>query len=464
MSHDGLDKSSPQQDGPSTKGARHSVAPGKRPQTMSLPPATVGRPAPVQLQRDSTAGDRQEHAAITGHWMDVAMRPDLHAAPLQGKSAGEEHYPASALSSSGGGQPLPEGVRAKMESAFGADFSAVRVHEGTNAQAVGALAYTRGSDIHFAPGQYQPESRRGQELLGHELTHVVQQSQERVQATTQAKGLGINDDPALEREADEMGARAARGEQALARERAADAGGPGTVSRRSDDVPDAARRDMDEPLQMAGRASGKRAGGIPARGAVIQRSPISWLVKQLGKKAAVKAVKNYVKKNIKGKIKELTRERLKDHAKKFAQEADEIIGILDDPWWMTAIEMIPIVGDVVGGSRFVKQLDTVWDRIKSLERKIDAVRDKLRRIKLVEADNLDKFRTAPANLREQIAMKAAKSGEGRVAMQRLGDPRLEGMQVIKMEYTHTAADGKKTVIHYFRDTELGKDFAHKFKD
>lgn len=111
----------------------------------------------------------------------------------------------------GGGQPIPQPVRTKMEAAFGVDFSSVRIHEGPHAEAVGALAYTQGTNIHFAPGQYQPTSQRGQELLGHELTHVVQQSQGRVQATTQAKGVNINDDASLEREADELGAKAARG-------------------------------------------------------------------------------------------------------------------------------------------------------------------------------------------------------------------------------------------------------------
>jgi Domain of unknown function (DUF4157) len=79
---------------------------------------------------------------------------------------------------------------------------------------MGALAYTQGTDIHFAPGQYQPESHSGKERIGHELAHVVQQSQGRVAATTQAKAVDINDDSSLEREADEMGARAARGEPA----------------------------------------------------------------------------------------------------------------------------------------------------------------------------------------------------------------------------------------------------------
>lgn len=107
---------------------------------------------------------------------------------------------------------MPEKVRAKMEGALGLDLSPVRIHERPHVEAVGALAYTQGTNIHFAPGQYRPWTRRGQELLGHELTHVVQQSQGRVPVTAQAKGITINDDATLEREADEMGVRAARGE------------------------------------------------------------------------------------------------------------------------------------------------------------------------------------------------------------------------------------------------------------
>ncbi|MFN6945844.1 MAG: DUF4157 domain-containing protein [Cytophagaceae bacterium] len=109
---------------------------------------------------------------------------------------------------------MPEDVQAKMENSFGADFSNVNIHVGEKASSVGALAYAQGNDIHFAPGQYNPETQSGQELLGHELTHVVQQRQGRVQATTQAKGIAVNDDPALENEADVMGKKAAQNEKA----------------------------------------------------------------------------------------------------------------------------------------------------------------------------------------------------------------------------------------------------------
>lgn len=78
------------------------------------------------------------------------------------------------------GRSLDHPVQRKMTDIFGAHFQDVRVHTGdAAAQAtrhVGAEAFTLGSDIYFAPGRYQPHSQAGQALIGHELTHVMQQS------------------------------------------------------------------------------------------------------------------------------------------------------------------------------------------------------------------------------------------------------------------------------------------------
>ena len=78
-----------------------------------------------------------------------------------------------------GGQPLDGTLGTRMSTAFGHDFSSVRVH--TNAQAAGlsdglnARAFTIGSDIAFAQGEYQPGTLVGDALIAHELAHVVQQ-------------------------------------------------------------------------------------------------------------------------------------------------------------------------------------------------------------------------------------------------------------------------------------------------
>jgi hypothetical protein len=108
----------------------------------------------------------------------------------------------------GAGQRLPESVQKKMETLFGADFSDVRVHVGPEASSIGALAFTYGSDLYFAHGQYEPHSPHGHRLIGHELTHVLQQRAGRVRNPF-GSGVAVVQDPGLEAEAERMGVRAA---------------------------------------------------------------------------------------------------------------------------------------------------------------------------------------------------------------------------------------------------------------
>ena len=60
----------------------------------------------------------------------------------------------------------------------------MRVHTGPRADSLNhtlqAKAFTTGQDIFFRQGAYNPASSGGQELLAHELTHVVQQNGDRV--------------------------------------------------------------------------------------------------------------------------------------------------------------------------------------------------------------------------------------------------------------------------------------------
>lgn len=86
----------------------------------------------------------------------------------------------SALDSSlSRGQPLEGALGDDMSSRFGADFSAVRFHLGSDAQAlsdaISARAFTRGQHVFFARGEYQPETDAGRKVIAHELAHVIQQ-------------------------------------------------------------------------------------------------------------------------------------------------------------------------------------------------------------------------------------------------------------------------------------------------
>lgn len=109
---------------------------------------------------------------------ELNMKPMLQRQG-DGTQPASDGLESAIQSQRGGGQPLGKGVKGAMESAFGADFSGVRVHTDTQSdqlnQSIQARAFTTGSDVFFRQGAYNPDSRGGQELLAHELTHVVQQ-------------------------------------------------------------------------------------------------------------------------------------------------------------------------------------------------------------------------------------------------------------------------------------------------
>ncbi|MCC8400462.1 DUF4157 domain-containing protein [Paraburkholderia sp. MMS20-SJTN17] len=83
-------------------------------------------------------------------------------------------------SSRGGGSGMDHSTRSRMETAFGADFSGVRIHHDSESDELGELlsarAFATGRDVYFRHGEYNPGTAAGRELLAHELTHVVQQT------------------------------------------------------------------------------------------------------------------------------------------------------------------------------------------------------------------------------------------------------------------------------------------------
>lgn len=96
---------------------------------------------------------------------------------------------------------LPDSLKVGVERLSGYSLNDIRVHYNSPDPAeVDALAYTQGTEIHVGPGQEQH--------LAHEAWHVVQQMQGRVRPTRQTKGVEINDDEGLEKEADRMGTKA----------------------------------------------------------------------------------------------------------------------------------------------------------------------------------------------------------------------------------------------------------------
>jgi Domain of unknown function (DUF4157) len=86
---------------------------------------------------------------------------------------------AARTATAAGGAPLSAAERAYFEPRFARDFGDVRIHADGRAaqaaQAINARAYTLGSHIAFASGEFDSTSPTGRRLLAHELAHVVQQ-------------------------------------------------------------------------------------------------------------------------------------------------------------------------------------------------------------------------------------------------------------------------------------------------
>jgi hypothetical protein len=129
------------------------------------------------LQREGSEGseDEEEELQMKRAGDGVHAPVGLEGGPLHSSIA--ERIQARR----GSGNPLDGGVRTTMERVLNSDFSRVNVHTDSEADAlnrsVSAVAFTTGNDIFFKQGAYDPGSGGGQQLLAHELTHVVQQSQ-----------------------------------------------------------------------------------------------------------------------------------------------------------------------------------------------------------------------------------------------------------------------------------------------
>ncbi|MBW4615639.1 MAG: DUF4157 domain-containing protein [Desmonostoc vinosum HA7617-LM4] len=109
----------------------------------------------------------------------LQMQPTVQRVS-EGGVATTSDLEASIQQTRGSGQPLAQSIKEPMEQAFGTDFSGVRVHTDSHSnelnRSIQAKAFTTGQNVFFRQGAYEPESRGGQELIAHELTHVIQQN------------------------------------------------------------------------------------------------------------------------------------------------------------------------------------------------------------------------------------------------------------------------------------------------
>lgn len=122
----------------------------------------------------------------------------------KGSQAKHDADPQTIQTQLGAGTQLDDGVRSRMESAYGETFSDVEVHADTNAAGLSkdlnARAFTVGQHIAFGNGEYRPGTLIGDALIAHELAHVMQQR--RGDKTAAPAQKGTTDHDSFEEEAD----------------------------------------------------------------------------------------------------------------------------------------------------------------------------------------------------------------------------------------------------------------------
>jgi hypothetical protein len=135
----------------------------------------VPETAPPQVETDVSAAERL--ASTVGNQAFGALA--RQGAGIMPDGRAHPDVEETIARTRGSGSPLDDGVRERVGSGLGDDLGDVRVHTDETADAlansVSARAFTTGSDLYFAKGEYNPGSSDGDSLLTHELSHVVQQ-------------------------------------------------------------------------------------------------------------------------------------------------------------------------------------------------------------------------------------------------------------------------------------------------
>jgi Domain of unknown function (DUF4157) len=142
--------------------------------------------APEALPQAHTGlldGEHLSHPANAAPLADFLgqLQHDYGNAYVQRVVSEARETPAAAGQKEESGQSLDSSTRAEMETAFQENFGEVRIHTDSEAakaaEQVGAQAFTRGKDIYFDQGVYEPATQGGKAVIAHELAHVVQQGE-----------------------------------------------------------------------------------------------------------------------------------------------------------------------------------------------------------------------------------------------------------------------------------------------
>lgn len=264
----------------------------------------------------------------------------------------------------GSSSSLPNDLRTGVEALSGQSMSGVTVHHGSAKPAqLKAQAVAQGDEIHLGQGQ--------EKHLPHEAWHVAQQRQGRVQPTAQLKGIGVNQDTGLEREADVMGAHA------LAIGRSADAKPSVTAGRSGSPVVQGKFMDSVKNFFGFGKKEKEKPGGDKARPAEAKATPPKAVTEV--PKTEVAAEKSTSEPE-KEKTLPTKEERDQDRAKKkddFLIERDKTLGIHGDK-----LSKKEKVTSTEGGKEVTKENRVA---LSADERKQNADKEKASQVKSAES-------------------------------------------------------------------------------
>ena len=129
---------------------------GNQAASALLRPSQEHEPLEQDAQRMADQATHDQTVSVTGE-PNAASLPSLFSEP---------------------GEALPGALRQRLEQRFGRDLSRVRLQRGAQAaqaaEALSARAFTHGQEIAFSPGEYNPHTPAGEQLLAHEVAHTLQ--------------------------------------------------------------------------------------------------------------------------------------------------------------------------------------------------------------------------------------------------------------------------------------------------
>lgn len=156
-----------------------------------------------EVEPDAQRKEDEEAQAKAAEEEEAQAKEDEDEVQARGNGGGlsaSDEVARQVRAARGRGNPIPGPVRQKLEAQFGADFSGVRIHTDSAAvllaDALKAQAFTRGNDVFFNEGKFDPSSREGEHLLAHELTHTVQQGAVQAEPSNDADANVISLAPA----------------------------------------------------------------------------------------------------------------------------------------------------------------------------------------------------------------------------------------------------------------------------